>query len=219
MVWVRERPFPNVLHGSNSAWFRLPTVKVRRTEITSEDLGSNDAERVNLIMLYARSSTMTQFDQYAAYPPILDAEDVHRYGLRRWERQIDFAGVGKTGDGTAWGREIEDWITLIASWYGLNHEWLNGSVNFPFLLGEARPGYRLLIQGDAPEDATQASIERVSHTWKFPVGASTSLSVSRGFIGGDQQLIEAVATKKAKFDRPFEAPAPPGTVPPDFEAE
>jgi hypothetical protein len=106
---------------------------------------------------------------------------------------------------------------LITSWYGLNHEWLNGSVNLSFLLGEARAGHRLLIQGDAPEDQTQAYIEGVSHSWKFPTGATTSLSVTRGFIGTDVQLIEAVASKEAKFDRPVEAPPDPGTAPPDFE--
>lgn len=214
MVYLRERPFVNTIDGANSPWFRLPTVRVRRSEITNEDLGSNDAERINLIMLYARSTTMTTYDQYAAYPPIIDEADVREYGLRRWERQIDFAGVGSKGDGTSWGDEINTWIKLVTSWYGLNHAWLNGSVNLPFILGEARVGHRLVIQGDAPEDQTQAYIEGVTQSFRYPSGGSTSLAVSRGFLGTDSELVDEVAYNALRFARPREAPADLGLATP-----
>lgn len=204
MIYLRERPFVNGDDGIDSPWFRqLRTIVVNRDEVYSDDLGSNDAERVNLIMLYARSSTMTQMDQYAAYPPAVDEDDARKYGLRRWERQIDFAGVGSAGDNNAWGAEIARWERLIQSWYGLNHEWLNGSANFKFLLAEARVGNRLLIQGTDHDDVTQAYIEGVTHTWSFPSGGQTVLSLTRGFTGDDASLAQRVFAKMSRFKRPI----------------
>ena len=203
MVFLRERPFVNVSDGIDSPWFRLPTVRVDRSECGPDDLGSNDQERVNLIMLYARSSTMTQMDQYAAYPPAIDEDDAKNYGLRRWEREIDFAGVGQNGSSGSWGEEIARWEKLVQSWYGLNHEWLNGSLNLNFVLAEARVGNRLVIQGKADEDVTQAYIEGVTTSWRFPSGGTTSLSLTRGFTGSDEELVQRVAAKQAKFKRPL----------------
>lgn len=204
LVVLRERPFVSTLFdlGETSPWFSLPTVYVSRDEMYADDLGSNDQERINLIMLYARSSTMTQMDQYAAYPPTIDLDDARKHGLRRWERQIDFAGVGSTGDGGSWGEEIATWEDLLKDWYGLNHAWLNGSATFKFLLAEARIGHRLVIEGNGEDDMTQAYIESVQTSWSFPSGAQTVLSLSRGFIGTDQQLLEAVRQRAARWKRP-----------------
>jgi hypothetical protein len=202
LVVCRERPFVNAIGGMGSPWFNLPTVRVSRQECGPDDLGSNDEERVNLIMLYARSSTMTQMDQYAVYPPAIDQDDAAAYGLRRWEREIDFAGIGSTGDGRSWNDEIRLWEQLIQSWYGLNHEWLNGTCNFNFVLPEARIGKRLVIQGLADEDTTQAYIEGVALSWRYPSAGQTALSLTRGFVGTDAELVQAVSEKQAQFVRP-----------------
>lgn len=202
-VVLRERPFVNVEGGIDSPWFRLPTVRLDRSECGPDDLGSNDQERINLFMLYARSSTMTQMDQYAAYPPSIDEEDARAYGLRRWEREIDFAGIGQNGTSGSWGEEIARWEKLLQAWYGLNHEWLNGSCNLDFVLPEARVGSRLVIQGAAGEDTTQAYIEGVSQSWQYPHGGKTSLSLTRGFIGSDAELLQRIVAKQGKFKRPL----------------
>jgi hypothetical protein len=202
MVFLRERPFVNSIQGIDSPWFKIPTVRVDRSECGPDDLGSSDQERVNMIMLYARSSQNTQAEQFAAYPPAIDQLDAQVAGLRRWERTIDFAGIGSTGTGVSWGEEIKTWETLLQSWYGLNHEWLNGSVNFNFILAEARIGYRLIMQGKADEDTTQAYIEGVSTSWRYPSGGTTSLSLTRGFIGSDAELVRAVKAKQERFARP-----------------
>lgn len=205
MLHLRERPFVNILAAQKSPWWRLATTRVFRREIKNLDLGTSDQERVNMIMLYARSMIMTAEDQYAAYPPVFDAEDAKNYGLRRWERSIDFAGVG-SGDVISWGREIEEWIQLAASWYGLNHQWLNGTATFGWLLAEARVGQRLVIEGDNDADRTQAYIESVAHAFRYPNAPSTTLGLTRGFKGTDTALVAAVVDKAKRFVLPPSSP-------------
>jgi len=201
---LRERPFVTILSsakasGLESPFFQLPTCRLRRRHFVADDLGSTDLERVNLFMLYADGMGLSQYDHYALYPPSIANEDIRRYGLRKMEKMTRF--VGQTGSEIEWAEEMNAWHSLLVHWYGLNHVWLSGSMSTPFVYPEARPGYRLHVQGDAEEDILQGYIENVSHSWSFPKQGTTSLGITRGFRGDDDKLVQAVATRASMYRR------------------
>ena len=186
-LFMREKPFINLTDGLGSPWFKLPTVKLHGDDITTSDLGFSDEERRNLIMIYAGSWAGSNLDQYVAYPPGYSRESMARYGLRKHEQQTTFATLGGRQGGAPWLTEVSKWAKLLIDWYALNHEFLNGSISTPYLLGEARIGKRLLVEG---EHRRQFYIEGVTHTVNFPRGASTRLSVTRGFEGEDGEFLD-----------------------------
>jgi hypothetical protein len=201
-VFARERPFINTFDGAKSPWFSLPTISMRREDGVLVRARSRSAdERVNCILLYASNLGFTQMDQYALNPPAYIREEVARYGFCVFERQTSFAGVGETSLGIPWGEELTKWVKLLASWYGLNHRWRSGNVTIAGIVPDARVGRRLLIDDESPETREQFYVENVAHQWTFGSHGSTSLGVTRGFRGTDQDLVSEVAERAAMFQR------------------
>lgn len=201
IVTVRERPFVNAVLGSQSPWFRLPTITLRRHELGDMDLGHSDNERVNLFLIYGIAGLQASTDNYVLSPPAYDLEDVRRHGLCRWERSTIFTGLGDAGDGFTWSGEIADWHSLVTSWYSPNHLWLNGSIMVKTILPEARIGYRVVVEGEKASERTQAYVENVRTSWAFPAGGTTTLGVTRGFRGSDAELVTMVQERTAAFQR------------------
>lgn len=208
LVVCRELPFINKFDGSSSPWFNLPTVYLKPYEVDDLDVARSDLERVNAIMVYSAGIGSVNMEQFAIYKPALDEESIRRHGMRKLERQTRFAGVGSVGDdpGRTWAAEIGDWMTLLIGWYSLNHEWYSGSVTTKFLLGEARIGQRLVIEGDP----FQAYIEGVSHSWSYPNMGRTTLSITRGFRGDGAAVTTKITDQLSKWrgEAPLQLEAP-----------
>lgn len=196
IVVVRERPFVNADDGKQSPWFKMPTVYLPHDAIVSSDVATDDDERLNLFMLYATGTGLANFDQYIAYPPSYARTEAARHGLRIWEQASKFANDGGRGDGLGWMEEIAKWHSLVTSWYAPNHLWLNGSLKVPYIVGEARIGKRLVIGDSADVNREQFYIEGVTIDWRYPRLPSTTFNVTRGWIGSDNDLVDAVKTLK-----------------------
>lgn len=199
VLFIREKPFVNVVQGMASPWFKLPTVELSRDAILTDNVATNDDERVNLLQLNAVPGSMINFEQYALFPPSYDASNAALHGLRKYERMSKFASFGGRTEGLPWMEELRMWHTLVASWYGPNHLWMSGTIQVPFLLGEARPGKRLVVGHGAHRE--QFYIEGVTHGWKHTQKGNTTLTVTRGFRGSDEELLEAVDTAQRVFQR------------------
>lgn len=201
-ISVRERPFPNQTDGLSSPWWKLPTVRRARNEgLLSDSVTSSDDERINLILLYGSSLGTGVLDQYALHPPSYHRNDIARHGIRKFERSTPFAGFGESPSGTTWTKELETWCSLVASWYGLNHRWLAGSMSFAGVIPDARVGRRFIVDDDNDEEREQFYIESVAHQWRYPSAGSTSVGVTRGWRGTDEALVGAVADRAAGFQR------------------
>ncbi|HUT76981.1 MAG TPA: hypothetical protein VM285_04805, partial [Polyangia bacterium] len=55
--------------------------------------------------------------------------------------------------------------------------------------------------GDGGVDREQFYIEGVSHTWNYTSKATTTLTVTRGFVGSDEELVDAVVGTQGNFAR------------------
>lgn len=198
-LFHRERPFVNVDEGQDSPWFKVRTHRLPFDAFFTTDVSTNDAERLNLFMLYATQSGVSNFDQYVAYPPSYDRDDLARHGLRKWEKKTPFNSV-QNGN-ASWVYEIATWHRLVTSWYGPNHEWLSGSSLVPALLPEIRIGDRLVVGENSEEDPEQYYVEGVSVQWSYTKKGTTTMQLTRGFRGKDNELVELVSDTVARFSR------------------
>jgi hypothetical protein len=199
---IRERPFVVAGEGRNrgmkSPWFRLPTTYLTRGDIVGGTTSSNDAERLNLFLLYATQTGMTNYDHYVAYPPSYDEESIDRHGLRKWEQSTRFSAVANGQ--ASWLEEINDWHHLVKSWYSRNHRWLSGTLEVPRIL-KTRIGQRLVVGHEGDPKREQYYVESVTRSWRYPSSARTSLGVTRGFKGSDIDLVIAVEEAASKYQR------------------
>lgn len=201
-VFIRERPFINEDDGINSPWFSLPTVTLKPSDMISLRTGSNDDERLNLFMIYSTGTGMSNFDQYVSFAPAFSREECAKYGIRKFERTTKFADFGGRNGGKGWIEEMAKWARLLVNWYSPNHLWLGGTGSTPFIFGEARIGKRLVISEEAhSEEREQYYIEGVSHSWTFPRRPETTLTLTRGFEGSDNDMVRLVKDISSTFQR------------------
>lgn len=196
---LRERPFVNAAQGTDSPWFRLTTwdIDARRIENISLRRGLN---RVNHFSLMGEIAPVFGRDAYAYYPPVVDKDDVKRYGLYRLEQSTRYFEDGSSSDLAA---ATPEWQTLCLSWNVLNHRYWAGTIDLAELRPEIRVGQRIrLTNGPAPglegmpeafpadrgdpDKALTFYVEGVNHAWtdgEAPT-ARTALLVSRGYVDG-----------------------------------
>lgn len=215
-IFHREKPFITTA-GKASPWYGLDLHELKFEEVLNSDVGVTDAERINLLFLYAANVGGSAMDQYALYRPSYDEREVKRHGIRKLEEGTRFCGVGartasaalgevgtslpgpEAVEANTWAREIAEWHGLLASWYGVNHLLLNGTMTLRRLFPKIRIGHRILV--GAGIDRENYYVEGVNHSWTFPQGGTTTLSLTRGFIGPDEKFIALVNENASRFQR------------------
>ena len=213
-VFFRDRPFPFSLNvqddtgappaglqlGLNSAWFQLPLHIVNRQEIVSDEVSRDGSERMNAYfvspqiqqdLLGAGGMDMTQ--------PLWDPDDIIRHGLRRYDINTCY----KTDAGTLLLLSVTQRYMLL-NWYAMNPYLLSGTIS----LGHGRPdihvGTRIRIPGEGGDTTLDETyyVEGVNHSWSMGPGIRTTLQVTRGFIGDDNALIQAITNATANYKVP-----------------
>jgi hypothetical protein len=175
-----------------SEWFSLPVAIVERQEIAAgADIGRSGEERVNALIVSPAMLQELVGKDVELQAPLLDRESIARHGVRKLDYYTNYIATdGNDSDVAKMQRE------KLMDWFALNPYFYNG--NLP--LGHGRPdiriGTKILIPGQEGPDPTAFDevyyVEGVSHTWEpAPVGMRTTLTVTRGWLGGDRGLIRA----------------------------
>lgn len=202
-VVVRDRPFPVMtthdVGGFQDQWDDLPVFTIPRQLIASDDLGRTGTERFNAFFV----GGLLHQEGMAAHAvnimtPLVNMEDISRHGMRRLDCQSIMIP-----DNLDMGEFCNQQRYILADWNVLNPYFLSGTVN----LGVGRPdikmGCRLRVLPElADGDEENYYIESVGHTWMFGAGVKTALGVTRGWIGDDKSLRDAVKKLSRKLELP-----------------
>lgn len=222
---LRERPFPTVRQGLASPWFDLDTVTIPGWLVEDCDLGRSAAERFNLIELMADLGAGTgQVEQTVFCPPVWDPASIQAHGLRpmmETTRYIGFAqpatftptfapgiaGPVSIGSATvlasmaAWATERQEWQRTLVDWHGPNPYLHSGTLTVGLALPDCRPGMRLEVFEPGRPRFT-AYIEGVQLHAAWSLGgprAATTLTITRGHYGTDDELLDLVRTVSARY--------------------
>lgn len=197
-ICVRDRPFPTLELGKRSPWFDLPTVVVPREDVVDDDLGRTGSERYNAF--FVAPQVLTEFLGSAAIEvtaPLWDEKDMRVHGFRRFDvnsrYQLDIAAA-PFADSMLTITKLQR--EKCRDWYAINPYLYNGTISFARGVLEARIGRRLLIPG--AQDFT-AYIENVDHNWRFGQGIRTTLGVTRGWYGTDDEYLRALGVLASRY--------------------
>lgn len=207
---IRERPFPNTVDKLESLWFHLPTWTVPTWLIQASDLGRSGHQRYNVFELLADFGLGSQQEQAAYAKPRWSKDGISTHGLRSFPNgNTRFTAVDKGGVGD-WRKEREIWLKLLVDWFAPNPYLLQGSITVKVPLPEVRIGHRILIPvGHGSQSSVlQFYVEGVNISMQSPtqtagVRGTTTLTLTRGFKGTDQELIRAVTDQSAQFTQVF----------------
>jgi hypothetical protein len=188
-VIFRERPFPTMAQRNFSPWFKLPMWVVPEQMVVSDNVGRSGMERYNAFFVAPQlvQEVLPEAGVDIAQP-LWDQDDILKHGLRRLDIVSKYTSLNADLAGLSTQQRIK-----VRDWYCLNPYFLNGSIELGIGLPDIRVGSRFRIAGkrSADEDTTYY-VESVGHNWVFGPGLKTSLGVTRGWIGTDDQLLEAL---------------------------
>lgn len=200
-VQFREQPFPAYTRNDSGdvviatrAWESLTGVIIPRRAFSIFNVGRSEEARINYWMLFADGTPLLHQDQvflmgegFLQGAPIVDLVSIQRYGLRRFEASTLYIGYDAPQTGERWVIPASYWLTQLYSWYVLNHRYLNGTAQVPYL-ERGEPGQRIWVK-NVDGTFTEFYLEHISWMWtKDDRGAtrtSTTFQLSRG-VGGIQ---------------------------------
>lgn len=203
VVMLRDRPFPRVELGKDSPWFSLPLYVVPRQQLTSLEMGRSGLERYNAFFVSPQIMQGTLGDASVdLVAPLWDKDDIRQHGLRRFDVSTSYVSEDQPLGLSEPMRE------RIRDWYCLNPYFLNGT----FTTGVGRPdirvGGRFRIPGVyGSEDQETYYIESVQNSWQFGAGIRTSGSLTRGWRGTDESLLQALGKKALSYSPAIRAEA------------
>ncbi len=210
---IRERPFPTNENGIDSMWYKLPTWVIPTWMIQNQDLGRSGHERYTLFDLIGDYSLGSSDEQAATQFPAWWREGIENWGLRAYHQTTRHyaqpTGPNNANGPAQWIEERGRWLEILRDWYGPNPYLRQGSITIKTMLPEIRIGHRILLDdGSGADNREQFYVEGVRLGWRAPTqsaGATgtTTLTVTRGFRGSDQQLQDAVGDMPTLFERRF----------------
>lgn len=198
-VFFRDRPFPTLEEGKESAWFHLPTHVLPVQHITDLDVGRSGAERFNAFFA-APQITQEAIAQGGLdlNAPLWSSEDISRHGLRRFDVTTKYSSAVADLLGVSSRQRI-----AVRDWYCINPYLLSGTIQARIGMPGARVGSRLLIPGRLSSSENETYyIETVSHNWAPAQGIKTSFGVTRGWIGTDDAYLDLLQNLALEYDVP-----------------
>jgi hypothetical protein len=193
-IIYRDRMLPIVapewegLSGKDSPYFFLPTFDVPRSLLKNRNVGRSGHERFNAFFV---SSPLHQeaVGQYAVdlLSPLWDKESIRRHGLRRFDVSSKYGSKAADLLNIA-----EQQRAIIRDWYCMNPYLLSGTLELGRLMPDVRIGCRVRIPGRNDNESEETYyIEGVDNVWQ-PARSATTLSVTRGWIGTEDQYLETL---------------------------
>lgn len=203
-VVIRDRPFPIVdknIDAYNQDWDNLPMFIVPRQQIITANVGRSGLERFNAFY----TASMLHQEAFGGNSlniivPLIDAESIHQHGLRRFDIQSSIAPDESNLD---FSKLCYQQRLIAKDWHALNPYFLSGTLG----LGVGRPdlkiGCKVRIPGSrGEEDQETYYLESVGHSWSFGQGTRTNLGITRGWIGSDWSMLEALQKISSRFKEP-----------------
>lgn len=207
-VVLRDIPYINLVDQMNSPWFALPMFTIPRQAVVDHDIGRSGLERYNAFFVGPQvNQDFGIANMMDIAGPLWDKDDIFLHGLRRFDVDTHYATIGS------------DLLTLttaqrakVRDWYCINPYLYNGSLALGRGFPEIRIGTRVRIPGEQGEvDQETYYVETVGHAWQFGQGARTNLGVTRGWIGSDNSLLDAIGLLAGRYEE-----APRDATGPDF---
>ncbi|UCF48581.1 MAG: hypothetical protein JSU89_15680 [Myxococcales bacterium] len=213
-VFFRDRPFPlsravvdennqtptGLGLGRDSAWFSLPLHVVPRQQVIADTVQRSGTERLNAFFVSPQlTQEFCRLGRNDLLQPLWSSRDIYRHGLRRYDIMTHYKHPqAKLLTISAIQRH------MARDWYAINPYLMNGTINLAVGRPEIRVGTRVRIPGDAGETTLDETyyVEGVSNDWVFGQGIRTGLNVTRGWIGDDDSLMDAVETLVDEYAQP-----------------
>ncbi len=207
-VVLRDKPFPvtdviltmGIDYSDN--WKDLPIIIVPREQIIAENIGRGGFERFNA---FFAASTLHQekMGAEAAYvlAPLIDINEIKRHGVRRMDVQC--ATTPEPG-------ELDDAYLadyqrrMMKDWYLLNPYFYNGTFSLGIGRPDAKIGCRMRVPPGNNLNGVEENyyIEQVSHDWSFGSAVKTSIGVTRGWHGTDDDYMKALKDREFEYKVP-----------------
>lgn len=132
---------------------------------------------------------------YDLIAPLWDPEDIHRHGMRHLDVSTSYRSDKKLNLTIS-----NDQRYLLSNWYAMNPYLYSGSL--PLVLGrpDIRVGGRVRIPDSTGRKRDETFyVEKVTNSWTHGPGVRTTLGVTRGFIGTDEQLLAAISKSVGNY--------------------
>jgi hypothetical protein len=173
--------------------------------LIDSDLGIGGHDRYNVFDIYADVGIAPAREQAPAAKPLWLRSDIRQRGLRAYVETTRY--ITDKGEGS-WQAERSVWAKLLQDWWGPNPYLRQGTITINTLLPEIRIGQRILLDPGDPQQVEQFYVEGTSLSYRGPdqssgAGGTTTLHVTRGFRGDDQQLLKAVTALSGKYEETF----------------
>lgn len=198
---LRERPFPNSVEGSASAWFGLTEWEIPTWLVNHSDVGISNHERFNVFSLIADIGGENVGDQHGLTPPDWNITSFHRHGVKPYLETTRFVNEASSGIG-GWDIDRKKWLDLLKDWYGHNQYLLSGQIGIDCALPEVRIGDRICLVNGAEKETEHYYVEGVDINYSFDASgakSNTLLTVTRGYVGDDEQILKTISTVSSKF--------------------
>lgn len=198
---VRERPFYTLAERPEQLremyFERTPLHNIRRELVGDIKTGRSNAALINHIA-YAPIQIVERSAQAATYQiPRVNLSSIDAHGSRRTDIKTAY-DVTEVNT-----RSANIFLDITRDFNSLNHLLLTGTIDLTVPRPEIRPGSRVrILRGDgALERAETYYVEGVRHSWSNGLagGMKTSLTVTHGFRGTDQQYRDAVSRAAARW--------------------
>jgi hypothetical protein len=182
-------------------------------DIIYEDLGKDDNTRANMVWLNSRQSAQTITNHYGnvaaiEHPtgiglPMVQQESIDRYGLKRFEADLDFSYSTGTSQNTATVDAFlyRSFIDQLYDQRAYLHCYDTGTLETP---GDVRAeiGKVIRIQSDQEDKPSRIYyIEGYQHNWRFPGIWTTDYTLTMGQFDDEQEpFIDLSSDDKGQID-------------------
>lgn len=194
-VILRDRPFLT-LETSPSPWFALPLFIVPRQSIIQSEVGRGGVERRNAFFVAPKLLQELSAGYLDLQVPLVSRDDILRHGFRRYDIRTNYTALATQSPILTTSREYRD---RVRDFHCLNHLFLNGII----ALGHGRPdiriGGRFRIPGESEDRDETYYVETVDHSWTLEQGVRSVFGVTRGWIGSDVSLINALGEVSGRY--------------------
>jgi len=199
-VVFRDRPFPTFANESfgvdESPWFTtIPTHEVNRESIAALDVGRSGTERKNAFLISSQLIQELVKAHTALQIPLWSDRDIRRHGLRLHDVTSRYAAE-KPNLFTVTSQYRE----IVRDFHCMNHLFLSGTVALGVGRPDIRVGGRFRILGKTPDLQETYYVESVGHSWDYLSGVKTTATLTRGWMGDDRSLIDAMSKVIAEYE-------------------
>lgn len=191
-IIFRDCPFPSPtrdLEPERSPWFTtIPLFETSREGVTEMHLSKDDSERANAFYCAIRSIQSLAGLSASLMGALWDEDDVSTAGLRRMDVTSSYVGDVFKEDKEKSLLMPGDYRRVVRDFFCMNHLLLSGEIQLAPGRPDVRVGSRFRVRGPVPEDDVTGYVQGIRHEWSMPAGLRTTLNVTRGWVGTDDDL-------------------------------